>query len=353
MEEFVINNEKDFFASINGENERIFENDISFENWPILSIKISGDRYHGTITSELAKSLYDFSMQLQRAYCYLKYNTHNLQRLTVSDKEIFNELSFRVTEGSSNIVGDLAKPFTAIFSSLKEATEGMESKHKAAIYSLFIFVGIGSYTAYKISNDYFGYQQHIETEQQQTHRQEIIIDGQKKTIEEVTQLAHDAINNANPDRQHSMKGAIDKIDHGYTDVIKSAPDADEVSMPGASFNHEQLQEITTRQQEKTHPVIQTEEFIIDGIRRANFPKISIALSNLDGDKKFTASFEYGFISSDSYDRIFDAVKNNKTIKIKYQAIVTNSGVYKNVSVLDAESGRIIGDVNQHSLDDEE
>ena len=79
---------------------------LDFSQWPALNIKIEGEKYHGTITPDIAKSLYDFVYQLKRGYAEIKYGTSNLQRLKKEDVALFDSITFKISEGSSDVVSE-------------------------------------------------------------------------------------------------------------------------------------------------------------------------------------------------------------------------------------------------------
>lgn len=114
----TVSNLQEFISFIESEAFDEIEK-IELKNWPMLDIKVEGGRYNGTITPELAKSLYDFYMDLQRSYTFLKYGSPNLQRLTQEDRKIFSSIEYRIEEGSLAVLGDLCEQAKAMFDSLK------------------------------------------------------------------------------------------------------------------------------------------------------------------------------------------------------------------------------------------
>ena len=321
---------------------------VGFDNWPILDIKIGGQRYNGTITPELAKSLYDFYMDLQRSYAYLKYGSPNLQRLTLADKEVFSSVEYKIEDGSIKILGELCEQAKAMFDSLKGVTDGMESKHKKAVYITIILALLGGYSV----NKHFDYEAQVAKAEQERQKMEVMIEGQKHSIDAIVELSQDAISALSERDRNRINGAIDKLDDGYSGIVRSVPDADYIDIGGASMDSEDIANFIDNPQPDTEDQIIESELNVEQVSKRAFPRISLRVSDLD-DNQFTLRFNYGDITKDSYDAIFDSIKSNTTVLIKYNALLTQEGVLHKGTVLSASQGHRIALDDSQDLDDDE
>lgn len=320
---------------------------FDLSGWPKLDIKIYGNRYNGTVTPKLAKSLYDFYMDLQRAYAYIKYGTPGLQKLTLEDKELFSSIEYRIEEGSLKILGDLTDQVTAMCDSLKGVMEGMESAHKKALLITVVLALLGVYTV----SQYFDYETQVAKAEQQRQQQEILIDGQRHAIDALLEQSKHSIDALSEQYQSRVYGAIDKLDEGYAGIIRSVPDADMIDISGAAISQEDIKEYIQNPTPDTQAIILEKEFSVEQVSKRQFPRISVRVSDSEDDQ-FTLGFVYGDISQDSYERVFDSIKNNTTIVVKYNALIKEDGVLHKGTILSVSDGIYLDIADQVDDDDD-
>lgn len=323
---------------------------VELSGWPRLDVKIYGDRYDGTLTPDVAKSLYDFYMELQRAYAYIKYGTPNLQRLTSDDKKLFSSVEFRIENGCINLLGDYANQTKSILKGLKELTDGMDSKDKKHVTIFMALAIAGTITAYALIDRHFDTEVQIAKADQKRQETELIIEGNKHALDSLVEVSGQSLERMNSKSRERVAGATDQIDDAYQGIIRSAPDAERIDFSGAAFDQNDIEEIISRPSIDTYSEVKTGEFIIDDIRKAQFPKISIRISSLSSDEQYTVGFEYGSISRESYDRIFDAAKENETVNVTYNAIMKRDGVLHKATLINVQPGRYLKDIVNDSND---
>lgn len=335
----AISNLQDFVDFVMAEEDFPDFDKVELSGWPRLDVKIYGDRYDGTLTPDVAKSLYDFYMELQRAYAYVKYGAPNLQRLTADDKKLFSSVEFRIENGCINLLGDYAEQTKSILTGLKELTAGMESRDKKHVVIFVALAIAGGITAYVLIDRYFDAKVQIAKADQQRQQTEVLIDGQKHALDAVVTASAQSVGRMEQDKRVRVSGASDQLEDAYQGIIRSAPDADRIDFSGAAFDQSDVEEIISRPSVDTYSEVKEGEFIIDDIRKAKFPKISIRISSIDTDEQYTVGFEHGMISKESYDRIFDAAKNNETVNITYNAIIRSDGVLHKATLINVQQGR--------------
>lgn len=347
-----VNNLQDFIDYLYSEEGIPDFADVSFQGWPVLDVKIYGERYSGRITPELAKSLYDFYMDLQRAYAFLKYGTSNLQRLTAEDKKIFSSVDFRFEEGCINLFGQFEEPIKSIIDSVKGLTDGMESKDKKHVV---IFVGLalaGTITAYTLIDRYFDadLQKHKAEEQRQTI--ESVIDGNAESLETIRDIVTSSYDRLGDQEKQRLEGAVGQLDSGYRGIVESVPDADKVDFSGVAFDQEDIENIVQRESEETYRDVVVGEFVIDQIRKNRFPVIALRVSSLGGDEEFTVQFRHGDITPESYENIYLSAKNNETVNLRYRATFNSDGDVLRATLLEVGQGRYLSS-SVYNGDDQE
>ncbi|PAU76752.1 hypothetical protein [Halomonas salipaludis] len=339
LQEFI-----DFLYSEEFEGVESFD----LEDWPRLDIKLDGDRYNGTITPELAKSLYDFYMDLQRAYAYIKYGSPNLQRLTLEDKKLFSSIEYRIEEGSLKVFGELCDQAKAMFDSLKGLTDGMESAHKRTLYIAIVLALLGGYTVKK----HFDYESQVAKAEQGRQQQQIMVEGHMHSVDALLEQSKTAINALSEQDRSRVTGALDKLDDGYGGIIRSVPDADYIDISGAAMDGGDIRDYVDNPQADTEAHILEEELSVEQVSKRRFPRISVRVSDLD-DNQFTLGFTFGEITRSSYDKIFDSIKNNTTVMVRFNALLTEEGVLHRGTILAVSQGSRIEVDDNDDMEDEE
>ena len=121
-----INSDADAFKILKEALEGKFDGEdlqLNFNNWPCLHLNVKGDRYHSTVTYSMMHSLIDYQKVIYRTYADI-FNKGNVQSLTQSERKSL-EVVFKVEEGSSNLLGDVAGALTEF---AKGAVGKMDSK---------------------------------------------------------------------------------------------------------------------------------------------------------------------------------------------------------------------------------
>lgn len=65
---------------------------LNFENWPILTIKLEGEGYNSTITSDMAGALVTLQHTMDRSYARLVHDLGDARRLSHEERD---ELKFK------------------------------------------------------------------------------------------------------------------------------------------------------------------------------------------------------------------------------------------------------------------
>ncbi|MEE6081839.1 hypothetical protein, partial [Avibacterium paragallinarum] len=96
-----------------------------FENWPILHFNVKGgEKYKSTVTSYLIEGVKDFTDEIFRAICVVKYGKPDLRYLKEKDREEF-DLVIKIAEGSSNGEGSAEKIANSFFTNMNDTLKSM------------------------------------------------------------------------------------------------------------------------------------------------------------------------------------------------------------------------------------
>lgn len=149
-----------------------------FENWPVLHFNVKGgDKYHSTVTSYLIDGLKDFTDEIFRAICVVKYGKPDLRRLTEKDREQF-DIVIKIAEGSSDGEGSAADIANSFFTNMNDTLKSMNGWKQLVAFIAYIGVLGGTVS-------FLGYQ-YFQTQAEETKAQvaiaEKLSDNAKETM---------------------------------------------------------------------------------------------------------------------------------------------------------------------------
>ena len=112
--ELKISNESDAFKYLQQALTQELKGDavnIIFDKWPSITLKLEGPGYDSTITSEMAGSLVELQLALNRTFARAVHNTPTARSLTADEKKDI-QFKAKVEKGSSLVtveLGDIAQ----------------------------------------------------------------------------------------------------------------------------------------------------------------------------------------------------------------------------------------------------
>lgn len=205
---FIINNEdsfKNYIYKVISECDLTQSNFVfpaaRFENWPVLHFNVKGgDKYKSTVTSYLIEGLKDFTDEIFRAICVVKYGKPDLRYLKEKDREEF-DLVIKIAEGSSDGEGSAEKIANSFFTNMNDTLKSMTGWKQLFAFVTYIGVlggvvgGVGGLAVY----EYFHAQSEetlakVRIAEIQSHNSEIqsnnlkeMLDNQAKAFVEINQ----------------------------------------------------------------------------------------------------------------------------------------------------------------------
>ncbi|ELY3597510.1 hypothetical protein SMX45_002735 [Cronobacter turicensis] len=289
---------------------------LRFDLFNSVNFKIYGDpkRYNGTLPASLAQGLCEFQTEIYKVFTLIKYKTDNLQRLTVKDKEEA-EIIFSIDEGCTDILAAFTDLIKAFGDAFEKVTHGMSPTQKTLCFLFAVTVIGGAW----VGTSYLEHQSEVVAKQEETKQQEaklktenermtILRDGMLEAIR--AKAGVDAVERAEGIQEHTAKA--------YTGVLKGAADADKIIISGANtveLSHKEIHELIKNPIEKAKTEEKNIEVVIDSIKRSS-DKLTISCREPTGESSFPVSVDTSFIDDkDEIALLFDAMKENKTVKI--------------------------------------
>lgn len=223
MTDIAIHNEAEAIALLQRALAGEFENDVislDFENWPSVSFRVQGDRYHSSLPTSMMRALIDLQVHLNRVYAEILYG-RSARALTEEDRQSI-EIIYKVEEGSSQVLADLSAFFEQL---AKSAIDKMTGKQL-----VITVLGVAALVAAGSGLD--AYMTHAEATQQEANRahleQQLVAQNQRLAeIQRETALA-------------------------LAGVVKSVPDAESVTVNGAhTFTQDDIRELATTERSRS------------------------------------------------------------------------------------------------------
>ena len=281
-----------------------------------VNFKIYGDpeRYNGTLPASLAQGLCEFQTEIYKVFTLIKYKTDNLQRLTSQDKEDA-EIIFTIDEGCTDILAALTDLFEAFGKAFEKVTHGMSPAQKTLCFLFAVTVVGGAW----VGTSYLEHHADVEIKQEDTKQEEAKVKSENERMTILRDGMLEAIRaKAGVDVVERAEGIQEHTAKAYTGILKGASDADKIVISGISsveLSQKDIHEIIKNPIEKAKNEERTLEVVIDSIKRSA-DKITISCREPTGDSSFPVSVDTSFIDDkDEIALLFDAMKENKTVKI--------------------------------------
>ncbi|MBZ5486898.1 hypothetical protein HW452_05100 [Halomonas aquamarina] len=288
---------------------------LDFSKWPNLHITIEGDKYHGTITPELAKSLYDFVYQLKRGYAEIKYGTSNLQRLRKKDEALFDSITFKISEGSSDVISKgLERIFEAIAQAIKDGFKDMTPRQKIATIGLVVLIGAG----------YFAFDSYLDHQ----HAQEMAQIGNEAQnsayahTERMAELVAE-VSGAGARADQAISGFRRHVEEGHRNIVHSVSDADHINYSGQSLNEVDIQRITHEMPVTADSETFTEIVTVEQMKRfVSRQEVRVSFYAPHFDRQITIKYDMGYLGAKKENRLMEAFSDNvrKAVEIEYSAV---------------------------------
>lgn len=329
-----INDIENLFNRIKND-EDISIDRIKFRGLTDAKFKIFGDtsRYNGSIPASLAQGMCDFQTEMYKVYTLIKYKTDNLQKLTNKDREEI-EIIFEVNEGCTELVAKLGELIEIFANAFEKITHGMSPTQKTTCFIFFVTLLCGAWlgTSYldnktEVESKQIEQQSEVLKQKSEAERMSILKDGMLETIKEKAGV--DAIDRAEGIQEHTTKA--------YVGILKGASDADKIEIGGMTpviLSQNQVHEIIKNPVDRAKNEQRTLEVVIDGIKRSP-DKITVSCREPSGEEGFSVSVDPSFIDKDEVDLLFDAMKENRSVKVlgnfKIRSGVIEQGVASEIT----------------------
>ena len=322
MQPKIIRTEEEFlnFAlSILDSNEEMSNcPSLRFQGWPKVDVRVSGTRYRQSLPSGLLAGLLTFQEEAKRAYCLAKYGTINLQKLTNDDKEIIGELVFTVSKGSTKSEGDADVYLSRFCEFMDLVLKGMTGKEKIAVVTVLAIAIGGGY----IAHSYFENEAKVALAQEETKRLSTAMEPAKASIEALRSIA---LTHAKESLDSRGDQILERLSNGYSEVVKSVPDADELEFGGHKFSNQQIQKMAEPELTARASKEYRSQCFISGYKKYS-QHLSVSVFCADLNQSFTIKADRMTLKEAEQSAILKALDASHSIELSFYATTVNGNV---------------------------
>ena len=262
--------------------------ELSFKDWPLLTLKLSGDGYESSITPEVAQALVELQHALNRAYARAVHHATNARALSAEERREIN-LKAKVSKGSSVVTVNLGE----YAEKLATALAGKMTSDAIVITVLGIAAIAGSVVAAKAWMNMRGRVSELEAEstraialsQEETKRHSILAQALARPSQEQLQFAQQDFNDVK------------------RELLRSAGDADNISLQGVVLSNAEARALASTPRSQADDVQLNGHYTIQKIDVTNSDLYRITVVSADGFGTFVATVRPEALSKDQRDRL--------------------------------------------------
>jgi len=262
--------------------------ELNFDNWPQFQINVKGNRYNSTLPTSLMRSLVELQTHLNRVYSEVIYGK-SARSLTLEERNNL-EIVFKVEQGSSAVFADISGFFTEMGKTAMEKMTGTQ----------VVMLVLGASTLLAGSSSYVSYLNNIEKSEAEANRHEITLELIKQQPK-LLQIQSDQV---------AM----------FTNILRSVPDAESVTLNEIVINKDQLSEITKIERNSKELMRIDDLYNISSLKiKSEFYQIEIIRKS--DDKSIFTKLSKGHFSIAEMNLITEAFTSESSIHLNILARV--------------------------------
>ncbi|CAH3483262.1 hypothetical protein ACUNHK_02150 [Serratia sp. IR-2025] len=265
---------------------------ISFSGWPNLTFRLTGEKFHGSLTPSVMKGFIEMQSQINKSYALLKYGVPDPRKLSKEEKESI-EIQVVVEEGSSIIEVNM----DGLLGEVAHAVVGKMGPQEIIITILgtaLIWGGVSLFKKYledrkevrmaelKKESD----REHLSTIQfmseQETKRTELLTQliNEKPKLDNMERLAHDA----------------------KTDLVKSFSKAETAEVAGVVLDQELTKTLTTNARRKSVEMRMDGIYRIEKVDSTDPEAFKVQVRNVETDLRISCIVQDVFLDAIEFKR---------------------------------------------------
>lgn len=260
-----------------------------FDGWPVISLKIEGDRYESTLSTSLMRQVSEIQGAINRCYSRTAYQKDARSVKQAERDEL--ELVFEIRKGSTELKADA----TGLLDRLGDAMKKPSTANVAAITLVALALIISGSSL--LSN----------------------LSSNRKAVEEKRlELLAKAI-----DRAPDLKDATPEFQKIYKDIVASASDADQITVGSQRISSADISKIADSQRIGGQRVDLEGIYKVDAVRR--YSKHCLIDVILPSGEKIRARIVFDRFPEAAVSSVLMAVAKNTSIQLSVTAMKHKDG----------------------------
>jgi len=256
-------------------------NQLSFDGFPTLQIRLRGDKFHGTITTSVMKSLIELQKAIYKSYAQAIYNSDNINKLSKLEKDNL-ELIIKVEEGCTLLNIDAQETLNNWISAMADK---LTPKTIAAIT-----LGVAA-----LYFSYSGYTNYLNT-QKEIRMAEINDESQKGTLEKIVELSENEKEKmqliADLKMQYPQVSNIQvHAEEAQHSLVKSFSKADEVELGGTVIDGDVAEELTKSKRKTATQGRADGDYRILSVDSTDPLMFKVKIRNISNNEEFMATVQ--------------------------------------------------------------
>ena len=317
----VIRSEDDvieLLTSLDTRKEPISLDELKFDRWPVLDIKLTGPKFEQSLTPTVMKALLDYQRAIYQAYALAQYNTPSTRRLTDEERESL-EIRVRVQDGSSEIEVDLTEILIQLGLKL---VDKMEPTHLiATILGLSLIFGARS-----AWGKYLESRKETRLAEVQSEERVNFLESQKFLSEQESQRTQ--ILGSVIKENTRLLTAQDIAHDAKTSIVKACGEADEATVQGIEVSGQAAAELTRNARRKSDEVRLDGEYTITRVDASQPDKFVVTVVGSDSGDQFSADVQEIDLTASTKKLLRTAEWDRKPVFLEINARVIDGDVRK-------------------------
>jgi len=260
---------------------------VSFEGWPNLTFRLTGEKFHGSLTPSVMKGFVEMQSQINRSYALLKYGTPDPRKLSREEREAI-EIQVNVENGSSLIEVNM----DGFMGKLAQAVVGKMGPQEIVITILgtaLIWGGVVLFKKYlEDRKDVRKSELKSESEREHLSAMKFMSEQETKRTELLTKLISEK-----PALENQERLAYD----AKTDIVKSFAKADTAQIDGVVLDSDLAQTLTANARRKSTEIRLDGNYRIEKVDSTDPECFKVQVKNVNSDLRISCIVQDVFLDA--------------------------------------------------------
>ena len=286
----IVSTDEQAYAALKAILEgQVLAHDLVLDDWPSLRIRLTGEKFHNSLTPSVMKGFVDLQNAVYRSYATAKYGVPDIRKLSPEERSSL-EIVVEVEEGSSILEVDFQELLETLFT---QVGARMEPVHLITIVlSLgLLWAGKESYKSY--------------LSQRKTIRMaELRTDERRAELEHVASLSVQETERARilvqaAQREPALHNISRQAYDAKTDLIKSLSSADTIEIDGIDITGEAARELVINARRKSSEIRLDGNYRILRVDTSQPAEFRVRISNAETGARIDATVKDDILNAES------------------------------------------------------